>query len=127
MHLSRMIFTFCEKTPSSIVDRCWSERLHHKSALSKVFKPVGRAKRIWREAAAHHRVGRRAKKSGACVGRPRLGGLKVERYAALAFLTAVGFAGFGWTFAVVFLAACAFSFAANSALTFWAMASVSTL
>ena len=44
MHLSRMIFTFCEKTPSSIVDRCWSERLHHKSALSKVFKPVGWAK-----------------------------------------------------------------------------------
>jgi len=67
------------------------------------------------------------KRNGACAGRPRLKGLDVERYAALAFLTAVGFAGFGWAFAVVFLAACALSFAANSALTFWAIASVSTL
>jgi len=36
----------------------------------------------------------------------------------LAFLAAVGFAGFGCAFAAVFLTACAFSFAANSALTF---------
>jgi UDP-N-acetylmuramyl pentapeptide synthase len=42
----------------------------------------------------------------------------------LAILVAVGRAGFGWAFAAVFLADCAFSFAANSALTFWAMASV---
>ena len=67
------------------------------------------------------------KEDGACGGRPRLEGLEVERYAALAFLTAVGFAGFGCAFAAVFLTACAFSFAANSAFTFWAMASVSTL
>jgi hypothetical protein len=68
------------------------------------------------------------KRNGAHVGRPRLKGLEVEPYAALAFLAAVGrAAGFGWAFAAVFLAACAFSFAANSALTFWAMASVSTL
>ena len=93
----------------------------------KVFQPVGWANQACREAAAHHWVGRRAKKDGACVGRPRSKGLEVERYAALAFLTAVGFAGFGWAFAVVFLAACVLSFAANSALTFWAMASVSTL
>jgi len=55
-------------------------------------------------------------------GRPRLQGLEVEGYAALAFLAAVvRAAGFGWAFAAVFLAACAFSFAANSALTFYAM------
>jgi len=96
-------------------------------ALDKVFEPVGWAKLVCREAAAHQWVGRRAKKDGACVGRPRLGGLEVGGYAALAFLVAVGRAGFGWAFAAVFLAACAFSFAVNSALTFWAMASVSTL
>ena len=60
-------------------------------------------------------------------GRPRMQGLDVESYAALAFLTAVDFAGFGWAFAAVFLTACAFSFAANSAFTFWVIASVSTL
>ena len=53
--------------------------------------------------------------------------LDVEGYAALAFLVAVGRAGFGWAFAAVFLVACAFSFAANSALTFLAMAQGSTL
>jgi len=59
---------------------------------------------------------------------PVLNAWDVEDYAALAFLAAVDrAAGFGWTFAAVFLAACAFSFAANSALTFWAIASVSTL
>ena len=67
------------------------------------------------------------KKNGACGGRLRLHGLGNESYAALAFLAAVGFAGFGCAFAAVFLTACAFSFAANSAFTFWAMASVSTL
>ena len=60
-------------------------------------------------------------------GRPRMQGLDVEGYAALAFLAAVGRAGFGWAFAAVFLAACTFSLAANSTLTFCAMASVSTL
>ena len=69
----------------------------------------------------------RRKREGACVGRPRLEGLEVVRYAALVFLVAVGRAGFGWAIAAVFLKACAFPFAANSALTFWAMASVSTL
>jgi len=55
-------------------------------------------------------------------------GLEIGRYAALAFLAAVvRAAGFGWAFAAVFLAACVFSFAANSVLTFCAMASVSTL
>ena len=59
---------------------------------------------------------------------PVLNAWDVERYAAFAFLAVVGrAAGFGWTFAAVFLAACAFSFAAYSALTFWAMASVFTL
>lgn len=67
------------------------------------------------------------KRNGACTGRPRLKDIDAGCYAALAFLTAVGFAGFGWAFAVVFLAVCAFSFAANSAFTFWVMASVSTL
>ena len=89
--------------------------------------PVGWAKLDWRESAAHQWVGRRAKKNGACVGKPRLEGLEVERYAALAFLIDAGFAGFGCAFAAVFLTACAFSFAANSALTFWVIASVSTL
>jgi hypothetical protein len=95
--------------------------------LHKAFKPVGWAKLVWRKATAHHRVGRRAKKDGACVGRPRLESLELARYAALAFLVAVGRAGFDCGFAAVFLMACAFSFAANSDLTFWAMASVSTL
>ena len=95
--------------------------------MCKVFKPVGRAKQVWREAPAHQRAGGRAKKNGACAGRPRMQGLDVEDYAAMAFLAVVGRAGFGWAFAAVFLAACAFSFAVNSALTFWAMASVSTL
>jgi hypothetical protein len=68
------------------------------------------------------------RKNGACVSRPRFECWDVESYAALALLAAVGrAAGFDWAFAAVFLAACAFSFAANSALTFWAMASVSTL
>jgi hypothetical protein len=50
------------------------------------------------------RAGRRAKTNGACAGRPRLEGLEVEDYAALAFLAVVGrAAGFGWAFAVVFL------------------------
>ena len=76
----------------------------------------------------HIKGGKTGEKNGVCDGRPRLKFLDVERYATLAFLAAVGFvAGFGWAFAGVFLAACAFSFAANSALTFWAMASVSTL
>jgi len=89
--------------------------------------PSGGPNQAWREAAAHQRVGRRAKKDGACAGRPRLEGFEVEDYAALAFLIAVAFVGFGCGFAAVFLTACAFSFAANSALTFWVMASVSTL
>jgi hypothetical protein len=55
------------------------------------------------------------------------GRIGIWHYAALVFFAAVGRAGLGWAFAVVFLAACAFSFAANSALTFVAMASVSTL
>ena len=97
------------------------------TTIARCSSPSGGPDRAWREAAAHHRVGRRAKKDGACVGRPRLEGLEVMRYAALALLVAVGRAGFGWAFAVVFLTACAFSFAANSALTFWVMASVSTL
>ncbi len=42
--------------------------------------------------AAHQRAGRRAKRNGACGGRPRL---EVQDCAALAFLTAVDFAGFG--------------------------------
>ena len=67
------------------------------------------------------------KKTGPASADPVLNDLDIEAYAALAFLTAAGFAGFGWAFAVVFLAACVLSFAANSALTFWAMASVSTL
>src|ERR1700721_1103394 len=41
----------------------------------------------------------------------------VEGYAALVLLVAVGRAGFGCGFVTVFLTACAFSFAANSALT----------
>ena len=100
---------------------------HNASSCARRSSPSGGPNQVWREAAAHQRVGRRAKKNGACVGRPRLKCLEVERYAALAFLTAMDFAGFGWTFAVAFLAACAFSFAANSALTFWVIASVSTL
>ena len=100
---------------------------HNAPSCARRSSPSGGPNQVWREAAAHHRAGRRAKKNGACAGRPRLEGLEVEDYAALAFLTAVGFAGFGWAFAVVFLTACAFSFAANSALTFWVMASVSTL
>jgi hypothetical protein len=64
-------------------------------------------------------VGRRAKKDGACVGRPRFECWDVEGYAALAFLAAVArAAGFGGVFSTVFLAARAFSFTANSALTF---------
>jgi hypothetical protein len=89
--------------------------------------PVGWAKLDWRESAAHQWVGRRAKKDGACVGRPRLEGLEVVRYAALAFLVTVGRAGFDWALVAVFLTACAFSFEANSAFTFWVIASVSTL
>jgi len=100
---------------------------HNAPSCAGRSSPSGGPNQAWREATAHQRVGRRAKKNGACVGRPRLKCLEVERYAALAFLTAVGFAGFGRAFAAVFLTACAFSFAANSALTFWAMASVSTL
>jgi hypothetical protein len=42
-------------------------------------RPSGGPKQAWREAAAHQRVGRRAKKNGACVGKPRLEGLEVER------------------------------------------------
>jgi hypothetical protein len=84
-------------------------------------------KQAWREAAAHQRAGGRAKKNGACADRPRFECWEVGRYAALAFLAAVGRAGLGWVFAAVFLAACVFSFAANSALTFCAMVSVSTL
>jgi hypothetical protein len=97
-------------------------------ACTRCSSPSGGPNQVWREAAAHQRAGGRAKKNGACVGRPRLEGLEDKGYAALAFLAAVGrAAGFGWVFAVVFLAACAFSFAANSALTFCAIASVSTL
>jgi len=96
--------------------------------LARRSSPSGGTNQVWREAPAHHRVGRRAKKNGAHIGRPRLEDLEVEGHAALAFFAAVGrAAGFGWAFAAVFLAACAFSFAANSALTFCAMASVSTL
>jgi len=76
----------------------------------------------------HIKGGKTGEKNGACAGRPRFACWDVEGYAALAFLPAVGRAtGFGWAFAAVFLAVCAFSFAANSALTFWAIASVSTL
>ena len=100
---------------------------NHYFPVRKEFKPVGWAKQVWREAAAYQRAGGRAKRNGACTGRPRLQGLDVEGYAALAFFAAVGFAAFGWAFAAVFLTDCAFSFAANSALTFCAIASVSTL
>jgi len=90
--------------------------------------PSGGPTQAWREAAAQKKGGQTGEKDGACGGRPRLKGLEVEDYAALAFLAAVvRAAGFGWVIAAVFLAACAFSFAANSALTFCAMASVSTL
>ena len=98
-----------------------------RSATFKGVRPSAGPNQVWREAAAHQRAGGRAKKNGACAGRPRMQGLDVEGYAALAFLAAVGRAGFGWAFAAVFLAACTFSLAANSALTFCAMASVSTL
>lgn len=94
---------------------------------SGLFKPVGWAKSSLARSDSASKGGKTGEKERGLRGRPRLKGLEVERYAALAFLTAVGFAGFGWAFAVVFLAACVLSFAANSALTFWAMASVSTL
>jgi len=100
---------------------------YNASSCARRSSPSGGPNQVWREAAAHQRVGRRGKKNGACVGRPRLKCLEVERYAALAFLIDAGFAGFGCAFAAVFLTACAFSFAANSALTFWPIASVSTL
>ena len=101
----------------SVTTRCFS-RQTTTSLCAKRSSPSGGPNQAWREAAAHQRVGRRAKKNGACAGRPRMEGLEVERYAALAFLTAAGFAGFGCAFAAVFLAACAFSFAANPVLTF---------
>ena len=100
---------------------------HNAPSCARRSSPSGGPNQVWREAAALQRVGRLAKKDGACVGGPRLEGLEVVRYAALAFFGAMGFAGFGWAFAAVFLAACAFSFVANSALTFRVMASVSTL
>src|ERR1035441_911706 len=89
---------------------------YNASSCARRSSPSGGPNQVWREAAAHQRVGRRAKKNGACVGRPRLEGLEVGSYAALAAV--VRAAGFDSALAVVFLAACAFSFAANSALTF---------
>ena len=98
-----------------------------RSATFKGVRPSGGPNQVWREATAHQRVGGRAKKTEPAAADPVLNGWIVEDYAALAFLAIVGRAGFGWAFAAVFLADCAFSFAANSALTFCAMASVSTL
>jgi len=100
---------------------------HRARLLAGCSSPSGGPNQVWREAAAHQWVGRRARKERGLAGRPRLKGMDVKSYAALAFLAAVGFACFGWAFAAVFLTACAFSFAANSALTFWVIASVSTL
>ncbi len=102
--------------------------IHLQRVLAKAFQ--ARREGQARSGAKRQRIkgwedGRKSK--GACAGRPRLKGIDAECYAALAFLTAAGFAGLVWTLAAVFLVACAFSFAANSALTFWAIASVSTL
>ena len=70
----------------------------------KVFKPVGWAKPSLTRSGSTSKGGKTGEKNGACAGRPRLEGLEVEDYAALAFLAAVGrAAGFGWAFAAVFL------------------------
>jgi hypothetical protein len=111
----------------SSLNRKLHKPANHYFPVCKVFKPVGWAKTSLARSGSTSKGGRTGERNGACVGRPRLKGLGIENYAALAFLAAVGRAGFGWAFAAVFLAACAFSFAANSALTFCAMASVSTL
>ena len=49
-----------------------------RSATFKGVRPSGGSNQVWREAAAHQRAGGRAKKNGACAGRPRLEGLGVE-------------------------------------------------
>ena len=46
-----------------------------RSATFKGVRPSGGPNQVWREAAAHQRAGGRAKKNGACAGRPRMQGL----------------------------------------------------
>jgi hypothetical protein len=49
--------------PKSSLNNKLHKPANHYFPVFKVFKPVGWAKQVWREAAAHHRVGRRAKKT----------------------------------------------------------------
>lgn len=93
-------------------------------------KPVGWAKQAWREAAAHHRAGRRASaiKMGSGIAGPHsVSMFLIERYAALAFFAVTVRCWPGLSFAAVFFAACAFSLAAKSCLTLVVIAATSTL
>ena len=67
------------------------------------------------------------KRTGACFSRPHISMLQNWRYAAFAFLAAVGRNWIGFALSVAFRAACAFSLAANSCVTLAVIAATSTL
>ena len=66
-------------------------------------------------------------KTGACLSRPHVSKFQICRYAAFAFLADEAWGCFGFVFSVAFRVTCAFSFAANSCLTFAVIAATSTL